>query len=70
MIERKAKVRWGLLTDDKAISDNDGGQWNRERNRTDSNGNDDTAKKSDPSKRESLHHWTAYQAEAARDRAI
>lgn len=59
-----------LLTDDKAISDNDGGQWNRERNRTYSNGNDDTAKKSDPTERESLHHWTANQTEAARDCAI
>lgn len=69
---KKTKERFiqKLLTHDKTISGDNGGQGDCERSCTDSNDDNETAEKRDFSERESLHHWTAYQTQAARDRTI
>lgn len=69
---KKTKGRFiqKLLTHDNAISDDNGGQGDCERSCTDSNDDNETAEKRDFSERESLHHWAAYQTQAARDRTI
>lgn len=69
---KKTKGRFmrQLLTHDNAISDDNGGQGDCVCSCTDSNDDNETAEKRDFSERESLHHWTAYQTQAARDRTI
>lgn len=62
----KSKQRYELLTNDNTVCDNNRRKRDSEGSHVDTNGNNQTSTEGDLSKCESLHHWAAYQTQAAR----